>query len=90
MAAVGIRELRDHVSSVIRRVHAGEIIDVTNRGRPVARLVPVTGRTVLDRLIAEGKAIPGTGDVLAHPPLPRRKGDPVLSEVLAELRRDER
>ena len=90
MAAVGIRELRDHVSAVIRRVEAGEVIDVTDRGRPVARLVPLRETGVLDRLIAEGKAIPAEIDLLSIPPLPRRPGDPVLSEVLAELRRDER
>jgi prevent-host-death family protein len=41
VAAVGIRELRHDASALIRRVEAGETIDVTVQGRPAARLVPV-------------------------------------------------
>jgi prevent-host-death family protein len=40
MAAVGIRELKAHTSDVMRRVEAGETIDITNHGRIVARIVP--------------------------------------------------
>lgn len=41
MVAVGIRELKERTSEVVRRVREqGESIDVTYRGRIVARLVP--------------------------------------------------
>lgn len=40
MASVGIRELRQNASEVVRRVEAGEEIDVTVNGRLAARLVP--------------------------------------------------
>jgi prevent-host-death family protein len=40
--AVGIRELKQQTSEILRRVREeGETIDVTYRGRVVARLVPV-------------------------------------------------
>jgi prevent-host-death family protein len=40
MATVGIRELKNQVSELIRRVEAGEQVAITNPGRVVARLVP--------------------------------------------------
>ena len=38
---VGIRELRENLSRLVRRVERGEVLEVTDRGRAVARLVPV-------------------------------------------------
>lgn len=38
-AAVGVRDLRDHLSAYLERVKAGETITVTEHGRPIARLV---------------------------------------------------
>jgi prevent-host-death family protein len=90
MASVGIRELRDTVSAVIRRVVAGEAIDVTDHGHPVARIVPLRTTSVLDQMIAEGRATPAEGDLLDDEPSPPAAGEPLLSEVLAGLRADER
>ncbi|MEQ0669671.1 type II toxin-antitoxin system prevent-host-death family antitoxin, partial [Mycobacterium tuberculosis] len=39
--AIGIRELRQHASRYLARVEAGEELGVTNKGRLVARLIPV-------------------------------------------------
>jgi prevent-host-death family protein len=39
--SVGVRELRQNASKVLKRVKAGESIDVTEHGRPIARLVPI-------------------------------------------------
>lgn len=39
MSTVGLRELRQDASDLIRRVEAGEEITVTVAGRPAARLV---------------------------------------------------
>lgn len=36
MLEVGIRELRDQLSGYLARVKEGEVITVTDRGRPVA------------------------------------------------------
>jgi prevent-host-death family protein len=55
---VGIRELRNHLSRYLDRVRDGDEVVVTDRGRAIARLVPVDGERVLDRLIAEGVVTP--------------------------------
>jgi prevent-host-death family protein len=41
MESIGVRELRQQASRYLARVAAGESFEVTDRGRPVARLVPV-------------------------------------------------
>ena len=41
---IPLRELRNHTSRILRRVEAGERLTVTVDGRPVADLVPHTGR----------------------------------------------
>jgi prevent-host-death family protein len=42
--SVGVRELRQHASEVLRRVEDGERLTVTVSGRDVALLVPATRR----------------------------------------------
>lgn len=44
MGAVGLRELRQGASELVRRVEKGEEIDITVSGRLAARLVPVAPR----------------------------------------------
>lgn len=66
---VGIRELRQDLSRYLRRVRAGERLVVTDRGRPLAVLAPFAEEgNVLDRLVAEGRARRGTGDLLSIEP----------------------
>ena len=38
MESVGIRELRQNASQVVARAAAGEVITITDRGRPVAQM----------------------------------------------------
>lgn len=88
MERIGIRELRQNASKYIARAKAGETIEITERGEPVAELVPKK-RSARDRLLAEGKLRPGGGDLLAHgPPLPRKPGSRPLSEIVDELREE--
>ena len=42
MTSVGLYEAKTHLSALARRVAAGEEIIVTDRGRPVMKLVAVT------------------------------------------------
>lgn len=87
-ARVGVRELRNGLSSYLRRAGRGETMLVTDRGRPVARLVPPDMPEPLVRAIREGRVIPPsrpwTG--LPHPPLPYRKGSKLLSDLVIEQR----
>lgn len=91
MKQIGIRELRQRASDYVRLVEQGERIEITDRGRPVALLVPVPTGSNRERLIAQGRLKIGGGDLLRlGPPPPGEPGEPVLSKVLEELRRDER
>jgi prevent-host-death family protein len=45
MEVVGLRELRQNASDLVRRVEEGEVITITVAGRPGARLVPAAPRT---------------------------------------------
>jgi prevent-host-death family protein len=51
---VGIRELKQQLSSFLDRVESGLEIVVTDRGRPKARIVPISDEGVLRRGIDEG------------------------------------
>jgi prevent-host-death family protein len=51
---VGIRELRDNLSRLLDDVQAGRELIVTDRGRPVARIVGTPGESWLDELVAAG------------------------------------
>jgi prevent-host-death family protein len=53
---VGVRELRDRLSGYLERARAGEQIEITDRGRPIAMLVPLPeSRATVVELIAAGK-----------------------------------
>jgi prevent-host-death family protein len=90
MERVGVRELRQNASAVLRRVAAGAVIEVTDRGRAVARIVPMHEASRLEQLVAEGRASAAAGDLLDVQPIPRMAGKPLLSKTLADMRADER
>ena len=46
MTTVGTFEAKTHLAQLLRRVANGETIVITNRGRPVAMLVPPAGAPV--------------------------------------------
>lgn len=53
---VGVRELRDRLSGYLERARAGEQIEITDRGRPIAMLVPLPeSRATIAELIAAGE-----------------------------------
>lgn len=79
---VPLRELRNHVSSVLRRVEAGERIRVTVSGRPVAELTPLAARP---RSIPWEAFIQGSEDWRADPQLARELAV-LLPDTTDELR----
>ena len=89
MARVGIRYLQKNARALIGRAIAGETIEVTEHGRPVARIAGIRAGRVLDQMIAEGRATGSRGDLLELKPLPLPPGQ-LLSKVLAEMRDEER
>ena len=90
MKTIGIRELRQQASRYLRSVERGETVQVTDRGRPVALLVPIVRRSRLAELEAQGRLRRGKGDLLAIKPLRAKKGEQPLSEILAKMRDAER
>ena len=85
MERVGVRELRQRASAILRRVAAGETVEVTDRGRPVAVLL----RTMpggLDRLEREGLLRPGEGDLLDIRPIKLPRGAVAPSNVISDGR----
>jgi prevent-host-death family protein len=91
MGTVGIRELRQRASELLRRVEAGETIQITDRGRPVAVLAPLPVSEPLQRLRASGEVILAGAAIEDLPePLRLERGQEPPSAILARLRRDER
>lgn len=92
---VGLRELKLHTASVIKRVADGEPITVTDRGRPIAVISPYrSGQDVWDELLAQGRMVAATADLAdvlrEHPSSPLQPGEGSLFDALMELRADER
>ncbi len=91
---IGIRELRQHASVYVDLAEKGQTVDITNRGRLVAQLVPAKEpESPLERLIAAGIIEPAEnpGDLLdiePAPPVPL--GRPNASEILRQMREEER
>jgi prevent-host-death family protein len=96
MTRIGIRELRQNASEYVRRARCGESIEILDRGTPVALLVPLpqrSGQSVLDELEAQGRLVQRGEGSFADLPPPTEiapAGTPPLSEVLQQMRDEER
>jgi prevent-host-death family protein len=91
MERMGVRQLQQNAAAAVRRVRRGERVEVTDRGRPVALLVPIAGGDVLDALEVAGRLIRAEGDLLdAGPPVRLPRGGVKPSRRLARLRANER
>jgi prevent-host-death family protein len=90
MKTVGIRELKQNASAVIADVVAGEVVTVTSHGRPVAQIAPLA-KDAVRGLIDTGRARPAKHRLSDLAPTPEpRPGTRPLSDILNELRNDER
>lgn len=94
MESAGIGELKARLSSYLARVRAGEEVVVTDRGRPVARLVPARGSgsradDELDDLVRAGVVRLGSGELPVDFWARERPNDPdgsVRNALLEERR----
>jgi len=86
MTEVGIRALKQNASAVVAEAAAGDVVTITDRGRPVAVMTAIP-KSRLQALIEAGRARPERrrlADLLAPAP------GPVLSPTLSDMRDDER
>ena len=87
METVGVRELQQHASKVLRRVERGETIGVTDRGRLVAVLSAPTDAPGWAGLVAAGRVTPARRSVRDLPP-PVARPDVDVAALLDDLRSD--
>ncbi len=91
MTSVGVRELRQRASELLRLVEQGETVEITDRGRPVAMLTPLPKGTPLQELRAGGEIDPASADLDDLPePISLPPGIESPSTALRRLRRDGR
>jgi prevent-host-death family protein len=91
MKTIGVRDLRQNASRVLRDAERGETIQVTDRGRPVALITPLRGRDALEELRAAGDLSEANGSLADLPPPLRIPPTSVRpSKTLARLRAHER
>lgn len=89
-AVVGIRELKNGLSRWVAKVRRGTEILVTDRGAPVARLVPPRGPDALQALIEAGLIEPAPRRTRRQRPRVRvglRGGGPSMADYVAQQRR---
>lgn len=86
MPSVGITELKAHFSDYLRRVLAGEVFYITNRGVEVAEFRPTDPvRKVLWQMVADGEAEWNGGKPTLPDILPVNTGR-MLSDIVLEDR----
>jgi prevent-host-death family protein len=86
---IPIRTLNQDTAGVLARVESGETVEITYRGRPIARIVPI-GDAGLADLIAAGVVMPATSvHPVPMPTVPAVAGSEA-GELLSSLRDEER
>ena len=96
MESIGARELKDRLGHYLRAVRRGEVVVVTVRGEPVARLVPIPpqGEKTLPpelekqmwELAAEGFLTWNGGPFQIPEPTAINRGPGLLSDLVVEDR----
>jgi hypothetical protein len=88
--SVGVRELRQSASQILDRVKDGAVIEITEHGVPVARLIPIT-KSLYEEYIAAGLIIPAENPITQFKmPTFKLKGKKTSTELLMEIRAEAR
>ncbi|HEU5469588.1 MAG TPA: type II toxin-antitoxin system prevent-host-death family antitoxin [Actinophytocola sp.] len=89
MEQVPVRVLNQDTAGVLARVENGEVVEITSRGKPIARIIPIVPREI-EGLVAAGRLIPATD----RTPFPMPPGDVdetgSASAALIAMREEER
>lgn len=89
--AIGTRQLKEHLSEILARVRAGEVVTVTQHRKAVARLVPVVPgvddeKAALEALVAAGLVAWNGEKPLGLAGAPETRRAPVSDAVLEDRR----
>jgi len=89
-SSVGVRELRQSASQILDQVKDGAVVEITEHGVPVARLVPIT-KSLYEEYLESGLITPAVNTDWRPTKNPLKiKGNKSSTEVLMELRAEER
>lgn len=89
MASVGVKQLRDHLTRYLRRARKGEEVVITDRGEPVAELIPLPPSAVAARawaLVRQGRARWSGGKPRGAARAPKPRGGSVADAVIEDRR----
>ena len=92
MRTVGLKVLKNKLSEYVRCAAAGETVVITDRGHPVAEMVPPRNERTyyanpkLNEAVRQGWIIPGRRRGMEPPP--RLPAVATLEEILRELEQD--
>ena len=88
--SVGVRELRQSASQLLDQVKDGLVIEITEHGVPVARLVPIT-KSLYEEYLEAGLIIPAKNPTTHFDtPTFKLKGKKTSTQILMELRAESR
>jgi prevent-host-death family protein len=90
VSGVNIRELKANLSKYLKQVKAGETVVITERGKPIGRIIPETGS--LENRLA-GLVQAGLAEWSGKPLRPRQpaitnRSETLISDLVSELRDD--
>lgn len=86
MLDVGIRQLKNEASALIDQVEHGEVLTVTRRGRPVARIVPIGMAPGIAKLVEDGRVRWSGRKPTLPAPVALRGSGPSAAETVIEDR----
>ena len=85
---VSIRELKNRLSHYLRLTKAGQTVEITERGKPIGRIVPITPplEERLEAMAKLGLLIRGEGKLPPRVPVARARGPKSVADLLIEAR----
>jgi prevent-host-death family protein len=87
-ATVGIRELKTRLGSYVQRVKSGSTFVITERGKPIGRIVPISPsvESRAHELIRAGLIAWSGRKLVPTTPVARTRGKQTVAELLLEDR----
>jgi antitoxin (DNA-binding transcriptional repressor) of toxin-antitoxin stability system len=87
MTTISRRKLHKHAGKVLKRVSRGEVIDVVDKGKIVATLIPPP-KSPWDSQSLTGSIRPASPVPVDFASLPRVSSNVASAKILRDLRRD--